>query len=523
MSAQPSSTRGPATGRDPGLDDLLVGAVALEEVPAVAARVASQARRAGREGAARLAEVLALDARARTEGPAGVADVVSGHLAWAADSGDDRLACHCHAALAMVDVMLGHPGPAAEHATTAVGLLTGDEPPRVVLRLLTRQAVGLFVSGLVDLGFDVTTRAVRLAEDLEALEPVAQLAANAVQAAVEHRRTTEAELWSATLLRVLERSPQTRDEMADVLVRGLLSGGRPDLALHELDRAEARGHRHVGADGEAVWLLLRARAERGLGRLDAAKVSVARAAELAEAASQVELATALLEEEAALAAAAGDFRLAYEHHRRFHEEERARWSEASSGRVAELLAQQRLADAVRRADRAEDASKHDALTGLWGRRWVQEELPRIVRSRARSDRPVGLAIVDLDHFKLVNDRHGHDVGDEVLSDIARRLQDSAAVAHAARLGGEEFLLVLATPPATWREVLDDVRRDVSALTWPRSAPGLTMTASIGVAQADATTSLQDAMRRADRRLYRAKTGGRDRTVGPWQAKATGSA
>jgi hypothetical protein len=286
------------------LHDLLSGTVDAEAVPDLVASVVAASRRAGREGDARLAEVLALDVRARTEGPAGMVEEVGAHLAWAGEAGDDRLACHCHALLAMVQVMLGHPGAGAEHATTAVILLAGDEPPRVVVRLLTRQAVGLFVCGMVDPGFDVTARGVRLAEALDDPDLVAQLAANAVQAAVESCRTTEADRWTAVLLEAVTRCPGLREEMADVIVRGFLAGGRPDLALQEIARADEQGRRAVEADGEAVWLLLQAQAHRGVGRLDDARASVARASALAEAASLTDLATALLEEEAALAARA---------------------------------------------------------------------------------------------------------------------------------------------------------------------------------------------------------------------------
>ena len=195
--------------------------------------------------------------------------------------------------------------------------------------------------------------------------------------------------------------------------------------------------------------------------------------------------------------------------------------EASTARVGELLAQQRLADALRRADRAEEASNTDALTGVRSRRWVQAELPALLRTASRHDGPAAVAIVDVDHFKAVNDRWGHHVGDEVLVDVARSLLHAPGVTHAARLGGEEFLLVLPGPSPTWEAVTEQVRTGVSSLRWPGSAPGLHVSVSIGVAAAEVEDPLTDTLRRADRRLYRAKTAGRDRSVGPWSFGSDG--
>jgi diguanylate cyclase (GGDEF)-like protein len=155
--------------------------------------------------------------------------------------------------------------------------------------------------------------------------------------------------------------------------------------------------------------------------------------------------------------------------------------------VGELFAQHRLAEALERAARAEQVSNTDALTGVLSRRWVQEELPVLLRARTRSELPVGVAIVDIDRFKLVNDRHGHDVGDEVLRGVAQQLVRCDGVEHVARLGGEEFLLVLLGPATTWEAVVDGVRSSLTALRWPRSAPDLTTTVSVGVAEVEPRT------------------------------------
>jgi len=105
------------------------------------------------------------------------------------------------------------------------------------------------------------------------------------------------------------------------------------------------------------------------------------------------------------------------------------------------------------------------------------------------------------------------VGDEVLRAVGHQLRRCSGVAHVARLGGEEFLLVLQEPASSWQAVTEGVLDSLRALRWDDVAPGLQITASVGVADTD--TSLAETLRHADRRLYRAKTGGRDRVVGPW--------
>ena len=147
----------------------------------------------------------------------------------------------------------------------------------------------------------------------------------------------------------------------------------------------------------------------------------------------------------------------------------------------------------------------DALTGLPNRRALMRQL----------DRALTHAIVDLDHFKAVNDTHGHNVGDMVLREVAGAMRRLARPGQLfARLGGEEFALVAADAEAA-QSLCEALRRAITALTLVGGGgQPIRLTASIGLLTIDMPTSPGDALEAADRLLYRAKSLGRDRVVTP---------
>jgi diguanylate cyclase (GGDEF)-like protein len=122
-----------------------------------------------------------------------------------------------------------------------------------------------------------------------------------------------------------------------------------------------------------------------------------------------------------------------------------------------------------------------------------------------------LALIDLDHFKTVNDRFGHPRGDEVLRVCAQVIRDTLRTDdHAARLGGEEFgVLLRGTAPAQAAALLEKLRLSIAAQSWAED--DLHVTASIGYAElrADDQSDARDALRRADAALYAVKASGRD--------------
>jgi diguanylate cyclase (GGDEF)-like protein len=155
----------------------------------------------------------------------------------------------------------------------------------------------------------------------------------------------------------------------------------------------------------------------------------------------------------------------------------------------------------------------DALTGLSNRRQIDLDLEASVRHAQRHGVPLCVALVDVDHFKAVNDRFGHTVGDEVLMSVAGCLAGSLRAGdHVGRFGGEEFLLVL--PGATVAQatsLLERLRARLEALQVLPSGER-PVTASFGLAAWRGDESAADLVRRADQALYRAKNAGRNRVV-----------
>lgn len=163
-----------------------------------------------------------------------------------------------------------------------------------------------------------------------------------------------------------------------------------------------------------------------------------------------------------------------------------------------------------------DLSSRDALTGLANRRSFEAALGREIDRVARSGEPALLLLLDIDHFKRVNDTHGHAVGDLVIQAVADALRATVRPMDLpARIGGEEFAIILPNcPPAFGETVAERVRTHVQAQSIPAGpSQMLGVTVSVGGAYAPqwvrSTANLW--MERADLQLYRAKAEGRNRT------------
>jgi diguanylate cyclase (GGDEF)-like protein len=157
----------------------------------------------------------------------------------------------------------------------------------------------------------------------------------------------------------------------------------------------------------------------------------------------------------------------------------------------------------------------DSLTGLLNHRTVMETMQRAFSAATRYGQAMGVIMIDLDHFKRVNDQYGHLAGDQVLTGVARVLKSGVRASDlCGRFGGEEFLLVL--PQASEQaahELAERLREAIARLEIP-ALKGERVTASFGVAiyPGRGDDSPLDMVRRADGALYRAKQGGRNRTV-----------
>jgi two-component system cell cycle response regulator len=159
----------------------------------------------------------------------------------------------------------------------------------------------------------------------------------------------------------------------------------------------------------------------------------------------------------------------------------------------------------------------DGLTGLHNRRYLDSHLQTLFDRAVARRRPLSVMITDLDRFKTVNDAHGHDGGDDVLREFARRLRKNVrGIDLACRFGGEEFVVVMPdTDAAVAEKVAERIRAEIAQLPFAIGQEGKTIeiTVSVGVSSvlngADTVAAL---MKRADMALYEAKSGGRNRVV-----------
>lgn len=169
-------------------------------------------------------------------------------------------------------------------------------------------------------------------------------------------------------------------------------------------------------------------------------------------------------------------------------------------------------------------SRIDPLTELANRRHFADELARATQDARRRSRPLTLLLMDLDHFKKVNDTHGHAIGDACLVAIARRLKAAfpGDGELAARLGGEEFGVILQGQSLeAGQQRAEQFRRHMAATPIELDGVTLAMTVSVGIAQFDADSHGDDdgLYRAADSAVYQAKAAGRNRSVGATPAAA----
>ena len=191
------------------------------------------------------------------------------------------------------------------------------------------------------------------------------------------------------------------------------------------------------------------------------------------------------------------------------------FSAAKARELQQSAAQiKKLSDELQRARRE---AMTDTLTGLSNRKVFDQTLAQLMRLKHESNMDFCLIIMDIDHFKTINDKYGHLIGDRVLQQLAHRTATKVRQTDvAARYGGEEFGILL---PKTYldqaKQVAESIRQSIGQINMRRTDTGEVIgniTASFGVAQYHPSESADDLIGRADQAMYAAKTKGRNRTV-----------
>lgn len=304
----------------------------------------------------------------------------------------------------------------------------------------------------------------------------------------------------------------------DTIARIQIAAGRYEEAISTARNAiEVYWNQEVReAMAHPEFLLTLVLAQRKSGDLDAAQHSLDECRSIGTDAGMASVLARVEEEQAELHAARGEFEQAFDRLKAFHAAEKALISEQRAAQANLRQALLETNEARAEAERLRGETHRDPLTGLYNRRFVDETLPGLL-ARHAPDQVIAATMVDLDNFKRVNDTCSHAAGDAVLVEVAQFLSlaaatgdDPSASSFAARLGGEEFLVVLeGLSRAEVVQRMEGLRHAVASADWRRIVGDLPMTMSAGVSWAGAEDSQYTLLHRADQLLFAAKHSGRD--------------
>jgi two-component system cell cycle response regulator len=437
---------------------------------------------------------------------------------WAEENRRTTLLALTHRRLSALFRRVGDPALMLEHAVTAVDLLEEDADDVVRADHLLGLADALGASGSFEDSIARYHEAFRLAErcgdrylQLAVLNNLAYTQYEAGQpdraVATAERLRDEAAADGVPL--------QTHD--ADTIARAYTAVGRYVEAEAVIEPFCSAPDNGEDCDGLVMALLTLTEVRRLAGDYLAAQFALDRACRLVEKYLLTGRTIETLREQAELFAARGAYREAFETYREFHRADVEMRALERDSRARTLNAIFEATEARRSSDYFRELSGRDPLTDLHNRRHMDSQLNELVE-RVRADGTVvTVGLVDLDHFKRINDTQSHAVGDQVLREVAVLLQEAVADVEnglAARMGGEEFLLLL--PGLDRRagvELLERLRGRIADHAWSTVHEGVVVTASIGVASAPEDETERGALiAHADRNLYAAKRGGRNRVV-----------
>ena len=488
-------------------------------VSAPAAQAERDATALGRIDLQMRARLIVGDALGRQGDVASAGRIAKAVNRWAYQNGHRYLIARSHRQLAIFFRRLGDAAEALAHAVECVKFTSPDMLPRLRAGHLVTLALVLDLNGEYDEAHRRFTEALAIAVEHDDGQLHLLVLNNLAYTAYELADEASALDLVGQMRAVSQRHGIALDGLyLDTIARvNLLL--RRYAEVEEVLRpvfADPTGPLVTEGDALPECLITAAEAQRLSGHLDRAQGTLDRVRRLCQERGLAAIGARVRREQAELYAARGDFRAAYQEHRLFHADTEALRSAQREVRARALHAVFETEEARRDSEHFRELALHDPLTGLPNRRYVDETLSALIKQAAADGTPLSVGLLDLDHFKRINDTHSHEIGDAVLREVGTVLRAALTGAEqVARLGGEEFLLLMPGADAGMAVRRGEaVRLAVRGHPWHRIAPDLTVTASVGVTTAvggPATTSAL--LTAADRHLYAAKRAGRDRVVG----------
>jgi diguanylate cyclase (GGDEF)-like protein len=427
------------------------------------------------------------------------------------ESSDRIVVAHAHAVLAGGLWRLGDNAEAMEHAFQADRLLVEGDP----LALRVDHAI-IFAVHVNDQRVGRASEeeyrvAQSLAERLGRPDLIIANLNNWAWACLQNGDPAAALVLAHRMLALADASHLLLNtSCVDTVARILMADGQHRRAAEILEAALVAAP-STDRDGVPSCLVALAEVRRTDGELAAAIDLLHRCRRMTVSAGLAEMDAVALRLLATCHAESGDFESAYREMVEFQEAWTIRRSEQSEALASVTHARFAVDEARRDSERFRKLAERDPLTGLWNRRRCDAHLAARLEVPSIGRTPFSVAILDLDHFKLINDDHSHAIGDDVLRQVASLLlQVVEPVGRAGRQGGEEFALFLDADPAAAARICERLRLVIAGHSWSDLAAGLRVTASIGVTTLRPDDDGRAVMARADSLLYAAKNSGRNR-------------
>jgi two-component system cell cycle response regulator len=487
----------------------------FEGVSAPAAVVELQARNLGYEDLVQRAQLILADVAGRRGDIAEQGRVAKAATLWAEQHDDETLLARGHRLQAIFYRRLGDSAQALAHAVT--GLQHAENlPERLRCSQLITLALLLDLNGQYPEAERRFGEALLLAEKNDDPDQALTVINNMAFTAYENEDVETANDLARQMHTIAAGHGIRLDGLyLDTLARISIMQERYDEAEAALQPVLDDPEGPLLSEGDSLpeCLLTLVEIYQGTGRADLAGKTLDWAGEVCDQRGLAGVAARVHRARAEWHAGAGRFQQAYEEYRLFHARSEALHSAEREARAYAMQAVFEAEEARRSSERFEALAYQDALTGLYNRRYADDRLAAAVAAARRNGEPLSVAVVDADHFKRINDQLTHAAGDAVLRELGALLNRFVTGSEiAARIGGEEFLLLLpgvGTTAAQHR--CETLAAMVRATDWSGLTGTLPVTVSIGVAtHTDGPVTPDLLLGRADKSLYAAKHAGRDR-------------